>query len=483
MLRRLVGYAAYMFGANFVTGMFSMIIGTAGMASLPKEAYGDYALYMRIYELGQGLFIFGANASIQRYAAGDEENRVKFSALAFRLFFILMGITTLGGALLGYFAGWRYSLALFGLPWLVFYWWGRYVVRSNLDAKREARMMMIASLSNNIATFCFLTFTDYRDSMIYGDFVGLVCSGIGAMIFMRTGLGIPLGKIIRTHVPKDLIKEAVKFGMPVWWSGQLFSLRNQMSSLWTVKLGKAELAAVEGMRTMWQFALKPLEYLGQATLPGLVAAKEERSKLFQEVLRVCLASFTFIGIAVAAGIPLFYQLVDWVRALLGKEGESFLEKYGEVPGLLRMLALLMPLVAFQTVANQLAVAGSRPRTVLIANLVTVAAVLAVVWPLSDRYGVFGVIGAGQIGEVASALTYALVLRADFPKEMKSGLRWTGWTFVAAAVALAPVHYFADWKWSWVISFPSVLIFTLLLFVFRVLEVEDLRRVARSFRKS
>lgn len=469
-----------MLGANTLTGLLTFGVSAFGMVSRSKEAYGDYALFQRTYEIGQGLFIFGANAAIQRFAAGNDENRRRFGAIAIYLFLGLMVVMTFGGVAVGTFAGWTFGLALFGLPWLILSWWGRYIVRSNLDAKREARLMMIASLSNSLFQFAFLTFTDYRDALIYGDFAALVMSGIAAIWYIRSGLGIGIFEILKTKIPKEFLKESYKFAVPVWWSGQLFSVRNQLQSVWTAAwLGTARVGVLEGSRTFWQFTQKPLEYLGQAALPGLVKEDAERSRLYQEIVRVCLTAFTFIGIAVASGMPLLFDIID---ALSGKSGaDSLWGKYSEVPMLLRIFALLIPLQAFQMVTNQLAVASGKPRAVLIANIATVIVVLSAIYPLTQRFGLFGVIAAGQLGEAASALTYFVVLRPMFPNELRAGAKWTLLTTLAGAIALAPVQIYADWKWSWVLSFPAVIIFMVMMLVLKVLEIEDLRRVWRSRR--
>lgn len=483
MLKRLVGYAAYMFGANTVTGLLTFAVSTLGMVSRPKEAFGDYATYMRVYEIGQGLFIYGANASIQRFAADSDENRTLFSALALRVFFVLLvGMSVLGLAA-GLSLDWTYAFALFGLPWLVLYWWGRYIVRSKLDARREARLMMIASLSNSVYQLLFLTFTDYRDALIYGDVLALVTSGIAAVVYISAGQQRSILELLRIPVPRQLLREAIAFAKPVWWSGQLFQARHQTQSVWTAaKLGAAPMGALQGMMTFWQFAAKPLELVGQAALPGLVAAKEGRSELFREVLRMCLVAFGLIGVAVAAGMPLVFQLVDAIRALLGKDGEPFVSKYGEVPGLLRVLAVMMPVYAFDVVSNQYSVAEGRPRMVLYSNIATVVAVGASIYPLTSSHGLTGVVLSGALGTAASAATYATVLWRDYPRDMRAGTRWTLWATAAAIATMAPSQLYAAWPWSWVLSFPAVLCYLALMFAAGLVGREDVGRVVRAVRQ-
>jgi O-antigen/teichoic acid export membrane protein len=484
VLKKLFGYAAYMFGANFLTGMLTFGVSTLGMVSRPKEAFGDYSLYMRIYEIGQGLFIFGANASIQRFAASSPENRMQFSALAYYLFLALMVIGGAAGIAVGFSIHWNYAFAFFGLPWLVLYWWGRYIVRSNLDAKREARLMMVASLSNSIAQFAFLTFTDYRDALIYGDFVALVVGGLFAIIFIASGNGASIGTILKKRPTRALLKESFHFAIPIWWSGQIFQTRHQVSGIWTRGvLGSAPLGALQGKDTMWQFAAKPLEYLGQAALPGLVNAQDDRRELYRDILRLCLVGFTLIGLAVAAGIPLVFELIDRVSTLLGSSAEPISVKYAEVPGLLRILGLGMPVVAFETVTSSYSVAEGKPRSVLYSNVATVAAVLASIYPLTIRFGLVGVVLAGVIGSVASSIAYVAALYRDFTAEMRTATTWTAIATLCASVALIPVHVYRAYAWSWAIAFPAVAIYLAGMFIFRIVRSEDLQRVWIAYRRA
>jgi O-antigen/teichoic acid export membrane protein len=480
MLKRLVGYAAYMFGANTLTGLLTFGVSAMGMVTRPKEAFGDYALYMRIYEIGQGLFIFGANASIQRFAADDLQNRARYSKLALQVFLLLLLVCAALGAGVGFSISWSYALALFGLPWLVLYWWGRYIVRSNLDAKREARLMMIASLANSIYQFVFLTFTDYRDALIYGDFLALVTSGVAGMIYISGGLGTSLRAIWRTHVPKSFIRESVKFAVPLWMSGQIFQARHQAQGIYTAAaLGAAPLGALQGMQTMWQFTLKPLEYLSSAALPGLVTAKEERSKLYRELMRLCIVAFTIIGLAVACGIPLVFELIDGIAKLLGRQGEPLVVKYWEVPTLLRVVALSMPAVAFEVVNNQYSVAEGKQRTVLYSNVVTVVAVLGSLYPLAVQFGVIGVVVSGVIGVFSGAITYAIVLWKHAPRDIRTGVVWAAIATACTLAAMIPVQLEHEWRYSWVLTFPALAVYVIGMFIFRLIEVEDLRRVRRA----
>jgi O-antigen/teichoic acid export membrane protein len=484
VLKKLVGYAAYMFGANTLTGILTFAVSAMGMVTRPKEAFGDYAAYMLVYEISFGFFIYGANAAIQRYGADSPDNRLRFGAASFWLFGALFIATLFAGTGIAVYFGLKYALAIFGLPWLVIFWWGRYLVRSKLDASSEARLMMIASLSNSIFQFGFLTLTDLRDALIYGDFASLVVSGVAAFYYVPKAADARFLDVLKARVGKQLIADSVRFAMPVWWAGQIAQAKTHIRGVWTrAILGAAQMGAFQGMQTMWQFAAKPLEYVSQAALPGLVSAKEDRSTLYRDLLRLCLVMFTSIGVAVASGIPLVFEVIDKVSLLLGRSMDSTMAaKYSDVPPLLFILALGMPIAAFEVVTNQYSVAEGRQKAVLHSNIANVAAVLISIYPLGSAYGLPGIVLSGIVGEAASAMAYAILLYKEYAENMRLAILWTVTSSLCCAVALAPAFLWRAWSLSWLLAFPAIALLGAGLLLFSVMRTADLRRIVTAYRR-
>lgn len=481
MLRKLVGYAAYMFGANTFTALLNFAVSALGMVTRPKEAFGDYAIYMLVYEIGNGIFIFGANATIQRYAADSLENRQRFTKLVFLVFLGMSGVFGLAGFVVWRFIGLNYALALFGLPWVVTYWYGRYVVRSNLDAKREARLMVVASLANTVFQFLFLTLTDLRDALIYGDFLALLASGLMALVTLPAALGLSIRQIFQVPIPREFLKEAFRFTVPLWLAGQVFTLKVRLQSIWTTAfIGSKAMGALQGMQTMWQFAGKPMEYLGQASLPGLVSAKEDRDVLYRELLRFSVVSLTAVAIVVAAGIPFVFQVIDFVAELLGRTGVPMSEKYAEVPVLLLLPTLAVPFTAVEMVTNQYSVAVGKQRTVFYAQVVNVAVMAATLIPLAKHFGLIGVVIAGAIGELGNAGTFIVLLWKHRTDSMRTALVWSVLATAATAAALTPVYVYREIAFSWLLAAPALVIFGALMMLTRMLQVQDFKRVLKAF---
>ena len=476
MLRRLVGYASYMFGANAFTALITFAISAAGMVSRSKEAFGDYTLYLAIYSVGQGFFIYGANACIQQWCAADPQNRRRFANLAFRLFGVLILIMGGFGVALGFFVSWIYGLGLIAIPFMVAAWWARYIFRSTLDARKEAVIMMTLSLSNSAGRFFFLTFTDLRDALIYGDFLSVVVGGVTAVLILPRGIGSTFREILSTDVPAQFVRDVLKFARPLWVSGIVFLANGTLETVWTrAALGVAPLGALGAFQQMWQFVAKPIEYISQATLPGLVKAGERREELFCDVLRMCLVTLPMIAIGISIGSPLVFHLIDFISGLFGATSELNV-KYAEVPLLMLLASLAIPATNVEMVLNQHSIAEKRPNNVLYAQLFDVLVVAATIYPLATAYGVHGILIASVIGATANMLVYIFLLRRSHPGPVRFALRSSALSF-ACVVPIAYLGYlFHDEPYSWALAFPAAALYLFGMLLVRLLLPSDIQRV-------
>ena len=482
MLRKLVGYAAYMFGANIFTALLTFAVTAFGMASRSKEAFGDYFTYMLVYEIGTGVLINGVNATIQKFSAENEENRLRFTKLVFVAFLIMSLVFGVVGFIAWQIVGFNLALGFFGIPWVVTGWYGRYILRSTLDAKREARLMVIASLSSSVFRFLFLTFTDLRDAMIYGDFLALVVSGLAALIILPLTLKKSVREIFSVEIPKSLLVEAFHFSVPLWFAGLVFTAKSRLQATWTRgRIGARAMGALGGLQLFGMLYEKPMEFLGQASLPGLVSAKEERDALYRELLRFSIVALTAIAVTVSAGVPLAFQVIDEVQRLFGQTGELFRDKYVEVPLLMLLSTLAIPFRAVELVTNQYSVAVGKQRSVFYAQVVQLAVMALTLIPLAEAYGLVGVVLAGIIGELANASTFVVLLWNVRRDSMRSAAVWSLIAGVVTAISVAPAYYYRAWTYSWLMAFVALAIFVSLMFVTRLLKASDFERVLRAFK--
>lgn len=480
VLRKLVGYAAIMFGASTFFGLLSLAVSLLGMITRSKEAYGEYMTYVLVYSSAQGLFIFGANAAIQRYSAATPENRARFAGTALRIFALLLAVTSVLAFAAYQLFNLQIALGVVAIPWVVVWWWGRYLVRSTLDAKREAILAGVVSLSTTGLQLALLSLTGLEHALVYGDFGAIVIGGAVAIFMFRGATGQGLIQIWRSRFEAGIGKEAFRFAVPFWWAGQIGSMSQHVSGfLVRGKLGAQEMGTNGAVQTLWQFAFKPMELLGQATLPGLVGAKEGRKELLFDVLRLCLVLFPAIGLAVAGGMPLLFEALDIASSLLGKANEPFSVKYAAVMPLLTLLSIGVPLIAFGMVIAQYATAAGESRVPFWAQTATTVASLTALYPLTVAYGLTGTFIAGHLGAVAQVVTYVLLMRGRYTDEIATGVKWLAATLVSCTAAAGLIYWAQQFPWGWVAVVPALAIYGAGAFLVGLLRPSDFQRAWRA----
>ncbi|CAN0539106.1 unnamed protein product, partial [Laminaria digitata] len=212
------------------------------------------------------------------------------------------------------------------------------------------------------------------------------------------------------EIPKSLLVEAFHFSVPLWFAGLVFTAKSRLQATWTRgRIGARAMGALGGLQLFGMLYEKPMEFLGQASLPGLVSAKEERDTLYRELLRFSIVALTAIAVTVSAGVPLAFQIIDEAQRLFGQTGELFRDKYAEVPILMLLSTLAIPFRAVEIVTNQYSVAVGKQRSVFYAQVVQLAVMALTLIPLAEAYGLIGVVLAGIIGELANALTFVVLL--------------------------------------------------------------------------
>ena len=486
MLNKVVNYA--LFASAFTGGvrLLTFVVGMLAAHLKDKGAFGDYTTYVVVVGIVQSLFINGCNQTIQKFSADSEIERRRFALLAYITFVLTLILGVLGVLFTGVvFGKWALGLAFLSACGGVIWWWARYLYRSTLNPRGETFLSILGSISNAFLILGFLKLTAYDDAIIYGDFAAYALGGIVSLFAIPFAVKASLWEILKTPLPKEWLAQMFKFSLPLWGAGQLFTAGGSAQGLITrghPKLGTAPMAEYGVMGTLSQFIHQPMDILGHAALPGLVLEKEKRDEMYRELLRLCLLAFPFISIAVAAGLPLLIEILDWLFQFLAVREEGLSAKYGNVYLLLLIIAIGTPAAAVEIVTGQYAVVQDRPDIALKSKVASLVVILVSLLPFVNYFGLAGVVFAGTVlGEFSQAFTYVALLWKDYRQNMRTALIYSSIATFSALLAAAPVYFLREWEYKWALAFLSMAIYVVSMWLFKLLNVEDFRRLVRVLR--
>jgi len=476
VIGRIVGYAAVMFGASAFTGFLNFLISVTGMVGRSKATYGEYMTYVMVYSTAQSFFMYGINGVVQKLAAGKDYERQVFCALAFRGFLALFLVTTGLGLAVGVAWSPNIGLGIAGISLIVMNTWSRYLVRTKLDARAEALLLGVPSISTALLQVLFVVLIPFEHGLIYGDFLAMVIAAVLGLVWLPRIAGLSFSELWSLTMPAELKREALRVGRPLWLAGQIGAAGSYMGGIVTrAGLGGEALAVNGATQTFWQFAWKPIDLIAQGTLPALVEAKERRQELFFDVLRMAFAVLPSLGVGVAIGIPLLFQVIDLIVLRLGLSGPSLSEKYGDVQVLLLLQAASMPLAAFTMVWNQYSIAVGEAKAALPMQIASASATLVALLALTGPFGLYGVYVASFIGALASAVAWIFLLGRSHAAEMRRALGWLAISQVAAALALALGWYALGHRYGWALSFLAVSAYLGMLLLSGIVRPSDLMK--------
>jgi O-antigen/teichoic acid export membrane protein len=469
VFRRLLGYATYMFMTGALTSLLSFGVDAMGMVTRPKESYGDYHIYVLILNIGVGLFISGPNGAIQKFGAGSVKQQRILVTLVLRTFVGLLVLTIGLGLASGFLWRWNIACALFGVPWLVIFWMSRYIVRSRLDAKYEAWLLVVGSLSKTLFIGGFLAFSDHPDAMIYGDILALILAGGVALYILNKTFEDSLLTMMKAAVPREFLREFFVFVRPLWLGGQVFLASQEFVGLFTTNipwLGRTAMASMGVLRSFWQITFKPMDFISQAALPGLILEKEGREELYRDLLRLSLLLFSGLGL-ITAGLGGFLLDLFDIR-----------QKYVEVPALMMIQAASVPIYVLHMALSQYTIAENFPRYTLFANITSLASNAALIYPLTLWFGLNGLVVCSSIGFLCSTSSFLYCLRKSHTPEVRMSIQLSLRTFMAVILSLAPIYMYRWADQNWRMVFPAFGAFAALSFLFQLWTWSDILRAVR-----
>ena len=371
-------------------------------------------------------------------------------------------LALIGGLVVATVFNWSYALGVFATPMVAFGLWTRYIARSSFSPKFEATLALATSLCKSILQFLFLTFTNFDAALIYGDFVGIALSFVVAAALLPKVVQSTLWKLLRTPLSLELLKRAGTFMVPLWFAGEVFTVRNTFVDYWTrALLGARAMGALGMSGQIWKVAWGPIDLFGHAVLPGLVKAEGGKIAVYDRAVKFSLAILPCFGIAAAAASPLILRVFE------------LHEKFAEVPPLLWIATLTLPSTAAEVGLHQLSIAEGRNRPILIAQAFTLGVMFLVVYPLGTTFGLVGMAIVGLCGQVAQLGGLMLPLWFSHRTQILFTLRAYLRGMLGIAVAMTPVYLTRHWEYNWVSFAPALILYLGTIFLLKVITPREL----------
>jgi O-antigen/teichoic acid export membrane protein len=422
---------------------FTFLVGMLGAKERSRESFGDYATYVLIYSIGMTFATAGVNQVVQKLGADDGRRRA-FASLAYRGLLALSALAAIAAPAVGLLFGWKLALGVVNIPLLTFWHWTRSIVRSRFEAKYEALLLVVASLSKSLTQLAFITMSDVDAALIYGDFLGTLGTAVFSFAFLPRALGLSLRSIAETRIERPLLVEMVAFGWPLWIAGEVYSVRSSIISAYTRgALGSVELAAYSMSEQVLRIAVKPSEFFGQAALPGLVRAEADRSAVYRRAAGFAVLVFPSLGVATAALSPVILEVF------------GVASKYPEVPSILFLMATMLPASAVETTLIQFTVAAGQSRAILFAHVLTLLAMGALLYPMGEAFGLIGVVAVASLAHLSYLVGLLIALAKSHRAEVNASLRvWL--VAQAACVALVGgLYVLRDAPYAFLFAVPAV----------------------------
>ena len=209
------------------------------------------------------------------------------------------------------------------------------------------------------------------------------------------------------------------------------------------------MASMGVLRAFWQVTFKPMDFLSQAALPGLIMEKEGREDLFRDLLRLSLILFSALGLFTAGVGGLLLELF------------SLRQKYIEVPAMMMIQSVSVPIYVVHMALSQYTIAEDYPRFTLYANITSVVGIALCIYPLTLWFGLNGLVVSSSIGVFCSTSSFLYCLRKTNPAEVKLSIVLGLRAFFIVIISLTPVYLYRWTDNNWQMVVPAMIMFTTL----------------------
>ena len=372
-LREIMRYAGTLYGANVAASVVTFGLTVLISRDLSRADLGIYGLFQAYFLFGAYASSFGLAPATVKWVASGAVDDGEF------LTFMMLRLAGISG-LLYVAAGVAYLLsfkvlaaALFALPAYQVFSVGLSAARARLWRRREALVLVFASLATSAWIFVLLLADHSYWAPILGQVLGAYSTALAMIAYALTR------RLPRLRWPGAWRRAFWGTALPVFLGSSVFAI-GELADRLVIRhiLGLADLGIYVLALTLFNVLNKPVHMLSRVLLSHFSQADHGAGHAQTlEIVRVNLAVLPLMGLAAAAVLPWFMPLV-------------LNRNYTQAFPVFAVLTAVILVKAVELVQSSLAVARDSAMSNMRAQVVALALYALTVFFLTRAFGLIGV---------------------------------------------------------------------------------------------
>ncbi len=372
-LREIIRYAGTLYGASVAASVVTFGLTILISRDISRADLGAYGLFQAYFLFGAYASSFGLAPATVKWVAGGTVDDGEF--LAF-ISLRLLGISALlyVAAAIAYALSFKIlAAALFTLPAYQVFNVALSAARARLWRRREALLLVFASLATSAWIFVLLTADHTYWAPVEGQVLGAYTTALVMIVYMLMQ-GLP-----RLRWPGAWRRAFWGTALPVFLGSTVFAV-GELADRLIIRhvLGLRALGVYVLALTLFNLLNKPVHMLSRVLLSHFSQVEDNKSHAKAlEIMRVNLAVLPLMGLAAAAILP-------WVMPLVLNRN------YEQAFPVFAALTAVILVKAVELVQSSVAVARDSAMSNLRAQVVALAVYAMPVFFLARSFGLMGV---------------------------------------------------------------------------------------------
>lgn len=420
-LKEIIRYAGTLYGANVAASLVTFGITILVSRDISRAQLGLYGLFQAYFLFGAYATGFGlAPATVKWVAGGAIDDREFLTFIVARLGVIAVALYV--GSAAAYALGAPIlAVALATLPPYHAFNISLSAARARLWRRREAMLLVVASLATSAWIFVFLYFNHTEWAPIFGQAAGAYTTALVVLVY-----GLRRGRP-RFKQPGPWTRAFWSTALPVFLGSAVFAI-GELADRIVIQhvLGLASLGIYVMALTLFNVLNKPVHMLSRVLLSHFSQADDgNQHAKAPEIVGINLVVLPLMGLAAAAVLP-------WVIPLVLNRN------YAMAFPVFAVLTVVILIKAVELVHSSLAVAQDSAGSNMRAQIAALAAYAGVVFVLASRFGLIGIAWAIVLRWTVLALVQRFDMKRRGVDPLPLGLMVRALGAYLAALAFFPV---------------------------------------------